>query len=84
VDVFAGLLKSIVKQRTTPFRSNTAGGSCSQLPRDVQISPLTMMQLRLFILAIADKYQANPFHNFAHVSHDVMSTKNSCIGFQGV
>jgi hypothetical protein len=45
---------------------------------------LTMMQLRLFILAIADKYQANPFHNFAHVSHDVMSTKNSCIGFQGV
>jgi 3'5'-cyclic nucleotide phosphodiesterase len=51
------------------------GGSCSQLPGDIQISPLIMLQLRLFITAIAGKYQANPFHNFEHASHVVMSTK---------
>jgi hypothetical protein len=111
VDVFAGLLKSIVTHRANsqvkqsgamldpsklnvetcgkPFDEGVeimdmpveVGGSSSQVPEDIQISPLIVMQLRLFITVIAGKYQANPFHNFEHASHVVMSTKNSCIGF---
>jgi 3'5'-cyclic nucleotide phosphodiesterase len=52
-----------------------AGGSFSRSPGDIQISPLIMMQLRLFITSISGKYQTNPFHNFEHASHVVMSTK---------
>jgi 3'5'-cyclic nucleotide phosphodiesterase len=52
-----------------------AGGSFHQSPGDIQVSPLIVMQLRLFITAIAGKYKTNPFHNFEHASHVVMSTK---------
>jgi 3'5'-cyclic nucleotide phosphodiesterase len=50
-----------------------AGGSCK--PIAVELSPMLVMQLRLFIRAIAAKYHTNPFHNFEHASHVVMSTK---------
>jgi class 3 adenylate cyclase len=33
-------------------------------------------QLAMFISDIATKYQSNPFHNFEHASHVVMSTKS--------
>jgi 3'5'-cyclic nucleotide phosphodiesterase len=39
------------------------------------ISSVVTLQLRAFIKVIADLYQTNPFHNFQHCSHVVMSTK---------
>jgi 3'5'-cyclic nucleotide phosphodiesterase len=52
-----------------------AGASFSRLPGVISVPPVIVTQLRLFIEAIARQYQANPFHNFEHASHVVMSTK---------
>ena len=40
---------------------------------DIVISPIVVKQLKLFVAWVASMYQQNPFHNFDHASHVVMS-----------
>jgi hypothetical protein len=39
----------------------------------VKISPVVVVQLRDFVRKVADMYHDNPFHNFEHANHVVMS-----------
>lgn len=40
---------------------------------EITLSPETMKQLREYVTAISGTYRENPFHNFEHASHVVMS-----------
>lgn len=42
---------------------------------ETPLSTAASSQLREFIVAVAQMYRANPFHNFDHCSHVAMSTK---------
>jgi hypothetical protein len=44
-----------------------------QDPDTVVISPAVMEQLKMFVTWIASMYRSNPFHNFDHASHVLMS-----------
>jgi class 3 adenylate cyclase len=44
-----------------------------QDPDTVEISPVVLEQLKMFVTWIASMYRANPFHNFDHASHVLMS-----------
>ncbi|CAJ1964632.1 unnamed protein product [Cylindrotheca closterium] len=44
-----------------------------QNPEDVILSKEVVDQIRLFVVCIAGMYHANPFHNFDHASHVMMS-----------
>jgi class 3 adenylate cyclase len=44
-----------------------------QDPDTVEISPVVMEQLKMYVTWIASMYRANPFHNFDHASHVLMS-----------
>jgi 3'5'-cyclic nucleotide phosphodiesterase len=45
-------------------------------PREVQLAPLVLEQLREFITQIAGLCKRNPFHNFEHCGQVTMSTHN--------
>jgi class 3 adenylate cyclase len=44
-----------------------------QDPDTVEISPVVVEQLKMFVTWIASMYRSNPFHNFDHASHVLMS-----------
>jgi class 3 adenylate cyclase len=44
-----------------------------QDPDTVEISPVVVEQLKMFVTWIASMYRCNPFHNFDHASHVLMS-----------
>jgi hypothetical protein len=42
-------------------------------PNSIEIPDNVLAQLRFFVTTLAEMYRNNPFHNFAHASHVVMS-----------
>jgi len=44
-----------------------------QDPSEIELSPVVMKQIRLYVACIAAMYHDNPFHNFEHASHVMMS-----------
>jgi class 3 adenylate cyclase len=53
----------------------------SECVKSITLDPVVCQQLYDYLKAVALLYNDNPFHNFEHASHVVMSTKNllSCI-----
>ncbi|CAJ1964628.1 unnamed protein product [Cylindrotheca closterium] len=42
-------------------------------PNDIELPEVVMKQIRLYVACIAAMYHDNPFHNFEHASHVMMS-----------
>ena len=43
-------------------------------PKDIQLDPLVLMELKDYVTTIASMYRDNPFHGFDHASHVTQST----------
>ena len=57
---------------TLPEFENTAYQQINDIG-DVVISPVVLEQLKAYVMWVASMYKSNPFHNFDHASHVVMS-----------
>jgi hypothetical protein len=51
----------------------TFSGQTVNDPADVELDPEVMDQLEAYVSTVASIYRDNPFHNFEHASHVVMS-----------
>jgi class 3 adenylate cyclase len=51
----------------------TFSGQIANDPGDVELDPVVLDQLEDYVSAVASMYRDNPFHNFEHASHVVMS-----------
>jgi class 3 adenylate cyclase len=51
----------------------TLSGQPANNPDDVELDPVVLDQLENYVSTVASMYRDNPFHNFEHASHVVMS-----------
>jgi class 3 adenylate cyclase len=51
----------------------TFRGQTEKKEEDVELDPVVLDQLQNYVAAVASMYRNNPFHNFEHASHVVMS-----------
>jgi class 3 adenylate cyclase len=51
----------------------TFSGKRAKNPDNIELDPVVLDQLEDYVSAVASMYRDNPFHNFEHASHVVMS-----------
>jgi class 3 adenylate cyclase len=56
--------------------TNNSQQQQTKIMSKVQLEPNVTIQLREYVSAVAASYRRNPFHNFEHASHVVMSAKH--------
>ena len=69
-DSYLDEIKEII---TLPDFNDHHRGAEKQDPATVDISPEIVGELREYVVCIAQLYNQNPFHNFDHASHVIMS-----------
>ena len=52
-------------------------------PSSIELDSKVMSQLKRYVTIIAAMYRSNPFHNFEHASHVLMSVNVRDISAQG-
>lgn len=66
-------LEDVVEIIELPNFDRKASRRQRENAKEIVLSPLVTSQLKLYITEVADMYNDNPFHNFAHASYVVMA-----------